>query len=60
MLELIEEEELLKHVPMTPRLLRELRYQRKIPFVRLSYRAIRYDLKKVMAAIERLEIKEIA
>ena len=37
---------------------RELRHKRKIPFVRLGYRTIRYNEAKVLAALEKLTVQE--
>ena len=37
----------------------ELVRRRKIPVLRLSYRTIRFDLAKVQAALEKLELKAI-
>jgi hypothetical protein len=36
-----------------------LRRARKIPFVRLGHRTIRFDLAQVMKAVQRFEIKEV-
>jgi hypothetical protein len=56
---LIKEEELLERFPMNSRQLRELRYLRKIPFVKLSSRLILYDPDRVAEAFARMEIKEV-
>jgi len=56
---LITEEELLQRVPMSSRQLRELRYLRKIPFVKLSSRLILYDPEKINEALSRFEIREV-
>jgi hypothetical protein len=56
---LIKEEELLERFSMNSRQLRELRYLRKIPFVKLSSRLILYDPDRVAEAFARLEIKEV-
>lgn len=56
---LITEHELLKRWPMSPRQLKELRYQRKIPFVKVSHRLRLYNPTKVAAALERLEVREV-
>jgi hypothetical protein len=37
----------------------KLRRARKIPFVRLGHRTIRFDLAQVMKAVQRFEIKEV-
>jgi hypothetical protein len=57
---LIAEDELLHHVPVTSRQLRELRFRRKIPYISLGHRTLLYDLDAVMRALEKLEIKEVA
>lgn len=36
-----------------------LRRERKIPAIKLGYRTFKYDLPRVLAALERLEISEI-
>jgi hypothetical protein len=56
---LIDEKELLERFPMSKRQLRELRYLRRIPFVKLSSRLILYDPQRVAEAFARLEIKEV-
>ena len=38
--------------------LRKLRYARKIPYIRLSYRCVRFDLASVKPALRKLEITE--
>jgi hypothetical protein len=39
--------------------IRRLRYQRKIPFIRLGHRSVAMDLQKVRAALDKLEVKEL-
>ncbi len=56
---LVQEPELLKIFPMKSRQLRELRYQRKVPYTKVSRTLILYDPAKVAAALERLEVKEV-
>ena len=46
------------NLPST-RMVDELVRRRKIPVIRLGYRTVRFDLAKVEAAIERLELKAI-
>lgn len=46
------------NLPST-RMVDELVRRRKIPVIRLGYRTVRFDLAKVEAAIERLELKSI-
>jgi hypothetical protein len=48
---LVTEEELLKLIPMTSRILRQLRYKRKIPFYAPSYRIRLYDVDEVKQAL---------
>lgn len=38
--------------------LRKLRARRKIPFIRISYRCVRFDLASVRRALRKLEITE--
>jgi hypothetical protein len=38
----------------------KLRRQRKIPFIKLSYRTVRYDLAKVREALARFEVKAVS
>ena len=56
---LVNEDGLLEVLPLTPRQVRELRDQRKIPFIKFGHRSVMYNLEKVLAALERLEIKEV-
>ena len=39
--------------------IRRLRYERKIPFIRLGHRSVIMDLPKVRAALDKLEVKEV-
>jgi hypothetical protein len=56
--ELLIESELIKRIPaLTSRILKELRYRRKIPFVRLSYRRRLYNPAKVLKALSKLEVQ---
>jgi hypothetical protein len=55
---LVTEDRLLELIPaLTPRILRELRYRRRIPFVKLSYRRRLYDPKKIVRALRKLEMQ---
>jgi hypothetical protein len=56
---IVTEEGLLEVLPLTPRQLRELRDQHKIPFIKFGHRSVMYNLEKVLAALEKLEIKEV-
>jgi hypothetical protein len=38
--------------------LRKLRYAKKIPYIRLSYRCVRFDLNSVKRALRKLKIEE--
>jgi hypothetical protein len=57
---LVTAEELLTLFPITPRQLRELRFRRKIPYITLGHRTIVYEPAAVLAALRKLEIKEVA
>jgi hypothetical protein len=46
------------NLPST-RMVDELVRRRKIPVLRLGYRTLRFDLAKVQAALEKLELKAI-
>lgn len=46
------------NLPST-RMVDELVRRRKIPVLRLGYRTVRFDLAKVQAALEKLELKAI-
>jgi hypothetical protein len=54
---LISEAELQKTLPITKRKINKLRLTGQIPFVRIDRRTRLYDVEKVVAALERLEIK---
>jgi hypothetical protein len=41
----------------TPRTIATLRRSKKIPFVKIGYRTLRYDAEKVLAALMRREVK---
>lgn len=46
------------NLPST-RMVDELVRRRKIPVIRLGYRTLRFDLAKVILAVERLELKAV-
>lgn len=46
------------NLPST-RMIDELVRKRKIPVIRLGHRTVRFDLVKVEAALERLELREV-
>jgi len=54
---LVTEDELLAIIPMPPRVLKELRFRRKIPFYAPSYRIRLYDVDAVLAALDGFIIK---
>jgi hypothetical protein len=56
---LVTQEELLGVVPLTERQLRTLRDEHKIPFIKFGHRSILYNVPKVLAALEKLEVKEV-
>jgi hypothetical protein len=53
---LISETELQEALPITPRKITKLRLMGQIPFVRVDRRTRLYDLSRVVAALEKLEI----
>jgi hypothetical protein len=55
---LLKENELLEHVPINSRQLRELRFRKKIPYIPVGHRTLVYNLDAVLEALQRLEIKE--
>jgi hypothetical protein len=58
--ELTDEAGVLAALPgLSRRQLRELRLRRKIPYIRVSYRHILYDIERVITALERLELHEV-
>jgi hypothetical protein len=59
-LQLLTKEQLREalNLPST-RMVDELVRRRKIPVLRLGYRTVRFDLAKVQAALEKLELKAI-
>ena len=57
---LLTKEQLAQHlsVPST-RMVDELMRARKIPFVKLGHRTVRFDLARVLEALSRLEVKAV-
>jgi hypothetical protein len=49
---LATEDELLEVIPMPRRVLKELRFRKKIPFYAPSYRIRLYDIEAVLAALD--------
>jgi hypothetical protein len=56
---LANEKEAALELNLTVSGLRKLRYARKIPFIRISYRCVRYDMNAVRRALKKLEVNEI-
>jgi hypothetical protein len=57
-MELVTESELIKKIPaLNSRILKELRYRRRIPFVKLSYRRRLYNPDKIIKALTKLEVQ---
>ncbi|WP_009959114.1 hypothetical protein [Verrucomicrobium spinosum] len=56
---LLTKEELMEALgfPST-RMVDELMRKRKIPYLRLGHKTVRFDLPKVLSAIQKLEVKE--
>ena len=50
---------LAEELPFTVRYLRCLVAERKIPFIRLGHKTLRFDVEKVQKALERFEVKEV-
>jgi hypothetical protein len=57
---LLTEEQLAKALETSVYNVRHLRHRKKIPFIRLGHRSIRFDLIKVRKALERYEVEEVA
>ena len=57
---LLDEKATAKVLGITISGLRKLRYAKKIPYIRLSYRCVRFDLNSVKRALRKLEITEDA
>jgi aspartate/tyrosine/aromatic aminotransferase len=57
---LVTEEGLLEVVPLTHRQVRELRDRHKIPYIKFGHRSVMYNIQKVLAALEKLEIKKVS
>jgi excisionase family DNA binding protein len=56
---LLSKQELALALGVSPRTIDNWMAQRRIPFIRLSARLIRFDLERVKAALARYEIKEV-
>ena len=56
---LLTKQELAIALGVSPRTIDNWMAQRRIPFIRISPRLIRFDLNRVKAALARYEIKEV-
>lgn len=56
---LVSKQELAVALGVSPRTIDNWMAQRRIPFIRLSARLIRFDLARVKTALARYEIKEV-
>jgi hypothetical protein len=56
---LLTEEQLAKALETSVYNVRHLRHRKKIPFIRLGHRSIRFDLIKVRKALEKYEVEEV-
>jgi excisionase family DNA binding protein len=56
---LVTKQELALALGVSPRTIDNWMAQRRIPFIRISARLIRFDLNRVKAALARYEIKEV-
>ena len=56
---LVSKQELAIAFGVSPRTIDNWMAQRRIPFIRISPRLIRFDLNRVKAALARYEIKEV-
>jgi hypothetical protein len=56
----LTKEQIREHLNLpSTRMVDELVRKRKIPVIRLGHRTVRFDLAKVVAALERLELKAL-
>jgi hypothetical protein len=56
---LLSKQELAIAFGVSPRTIDNLKAQRKIPFLRLSSRLVRFNLERVKTALARYEVKEV-
>lgn len=56
---LIAKREVARRLGLSTRMVDELVRRRKIPFIKLGYRTIRFDWERVKTAVEKLEFKEV-
>lgn len=57
---LLTKQELAKKLNVSSiRVIEEMMRSRKIPFLKLSYRTVRFDWRKVQSALARLEVSEV-
>lgn len=59
MAELLTTEQVASQLGLDEQMIVRFRKQRKIPSIKLGYRTFRFQLPKVLAALEKLEIKAI-
>jgi excisionase family DNA binding protein len=52
-------EEVARAVSVSPRTVENWMAQKRIPFIRLSPRLIRFDLERVKTALKKYEVKEV-
>ena len=60
MAKIVNTKRLSKELEQSERTITTWRIQKKIPFIRMGYRTILFDVDKVKAAIEKFEVKAIA
>jgi excisionase family DNA binding protein len=58
--ELLDEKQLASVLNQTPRTIRSWRHAGKIPFYRIGYRSLRFNLSHVVAALQRYEVQTIS
>lgn len=58
--DLLNDEQLAQVLGCSSYHIRKLRQKKKIPFIKLGWRTIRYDLTRVRKALEKYEVSEVA
>ena len=58
-LALLKRPQLAKAINVSPRTVDNWQKQKRIPFLKLGARCIRYDLRAVIAALKKFEIREV-
>jgi hypothetical protein len=56
---LLKRPELARAIRVSPRTVDNLQRQKKIPFIRISPRCVRFHLPSVLAALRRFEVREV-